>query len=449
MSDINLDKLIRKAQKLGADDVEFYYERSKDNDIEIYQGEVESLESSYSKGLGIRVFVNNKMGFVYTANFSTKALEEAIKEAIANAEVVAEDKYRTLPEKDYEYKELNIYNPALEESSIEEKIEIALKMEEVALDYDDKIQSVVTVAYGDNITEITIVNSKGLNESYKSNDCYAYLYVIAAEANSKETGSAISYGRILEDLEPVKTAKKAAKNAIELLGGKQVKTQRAPVVFTPKVGSMFMYVLAQALTAEAVQKGRSLFANKLNQKVAAKGVSIIDNGALEEGLVPAPFDSEGVSCKATEVIKEGVLTNYLYDIYTANKDGVESTGNAERGSYRGIPGVAPTNFYLAKGDKKREEIIAEVESGFYVHKVSGLVTGGANPISGDFSVGATGQWIENGQIKGAVNEITIAGNLIDFLKDIEEIGDDLKFNPMIGSFATPTFKVKELAISGA
>ena len=212
---------------------------------------------------------------------------------------------------------------------------------------------------------------------------------------------------------------------------------------------MFMYVLSKALTAEAVQKGRSLFADKLDKRVAASHVSIIDDGTLEDGLATAPFDSEGVPCKSTDVIKDGVLTNYLYDVYTSNKDGVESTGNADRGSYRGIPSVSPSNFYLSPGTKKPKEIIGEVENGFYVHKVSGLVTGGANPISGDFSVGATGQWIENGEVKQAVSEITIAGNLIDFLKDIDQIGNDLKFNPMIGSFASPTFKVKKLAISGS
>ncbi len=189
--------------------------------------------------------------------------------------------------------------------------------------------------------------------------------------------------------------------------------------------------MAQALTAEAVQKGRSLFADKLDKEVASKEVNIIDDGSLEAGLATAPFDGEGVPSKATDLIKEGLLTNYLYDIYTASKDGVESTGNASRGSYRGIPSVSPSNFYLAPGDKDPKDIIKGVENGFYLHKVSGLVTGGANPISGDFSVGATGQWIEGGEIKGAVNEVTIAGNLIDFLKNIEEIGNDLKFNPSI------------------
>jgi len=447
MTKLNLTDLIAKAQDLGAEDVEFYYEVSEDNSIEVYEGEVESLESAHSKGLGIRVFVEGKMGFAYTTNFNDGVIEKVIKEAIANAKIAVEDEHRTLADGDYEYKELDIYNPQFSESSVEDKIDLILKMEQAALEYSDKIESVISVGYGDNISEITIANSKGLNQSYKSNTCYAYLYVMASEGEEKQTASALSYGRSLDKLTPVQTGEEAAENAIKLLGGKQVNSQEAPVIFTPEVGSMFLYLLASTLTAEAVQKGRSLFVDKLNEVVAANKVNIIDDGTLEAGLATAPFDDEGVPCVPTNIIEDGLLKNYLYDIYTANKDKVESTGNAQR-SYRGIPNVAPSNFYLAAGEEKPVDIIGGVENGFYVHKVIGLFSG-ANTISGDFSVGATGQWIENGEIKQAVSEVTIAGNLIDFLKDIEELGDDLKFNPMVGSFGSPTFKVKKLAISGS
>ncbi len=448
MADLDLLKLIEQAQSLGANDVELYYERSEDNSIELYQGEVESLESAHSKGLGIRVFVDGKMGFAYTANFNQDELVAVIKEAIANAEVVSQDEHRTLISGDYQYQEMDIYNEEFVKTEIEDKIDLLVEMERAALNYSPRIESVVGVSYGDEITAVTIANSKGINKSYKSNTCYAYLYVIAADQEDKQTASALCYGRSLEDLTSVRTGEEAAKNAIKLLGGRQVESQAAPVVVTAEVGSMFMYILANALTAESVQKGRSLFVNKLNQTVASSKVNIIDDGTLEDGLATAPCDSEGFPSSRTEVIKEGVLNNYLYDSYTANKDGVESTGNAQRGSYRGIPGVAPTNFYLDAGDKRIEEIITGIENGFYVHKVTGLFSG-ANPISGDFSVGATGQWIKDGQIKGAVREVTIAGNLIDLLKNIEELGNDLKFNPMIGSFGSPSFKIKELAISGS
>ncbi|GAB6099263.1 TldD/PmbA family protein [Halanaerocella petrolearia] len=449
MSELDLKELVAKAQRQGADEVELYYQKSNNNDIEVYDNQVDSLESSHAKGLGIRTFVGDKMGFAYTANFKPDALEEVITEAIANAKLATADKYRKLPEGEFKYPKLDIYNPKLQDISIEDKIDLALEMEQVAVDYNDKVESVIGVNYGDYDSQIRIVNSKGLDESYRSNGCYAYLYVLAKEGEDQQTGQAIAYGDSLEELKPVQKAEEAAQNAIKLLGGQPVKSQKAPVVFTPEIGSMFMYVLAQALTAEAVQKGRSLFADKLDEKVASKEVSIIDDGTLEAGLATAPFDDEGVPCSATELIKDGILTNYLYDTYTANKDQVESTGNGSRGGYKGIPSVSASNLYLAPGNKKQEEIIQDIKNGFYVHKVSGLVTGGANPISGDFSVGATGQWIENGEIKQPVSEITIAGNLIDFLQDIEELGDDLTFNPTIGSFASPTFKVKELVISGS
>ncbi|MFO7820397.1 MAG: TldD/PmbA family protein [Halanaerobacter sp.] len=448
MSQLDLNSYLKQAQNLGAQDVELYYQYSESNSIKVYQGQVDSLESATAKGLGVRVFLDEKMGFAYTSDFREEALKEVIKEAVANAEVATADKNRTLPQGSYDYPELDIYNSNFAARTIEEKIDIALKMEEEALEYDDRIKSVVNVNYGDSIYRVKILNSNGLEESYQSNSCYAYLSVIASQNEEDQTGFDVSYGRDLADLTPHKTAHAAAQNAIELLGGKAVESQQAPVVFTPKIGSMFMSVLAQALTAEAVQKGRSLFAGKLGEEVAAEDVTIIDDGTLEEGLATAPFDSEGVVAQRTAVIKEGRLRDYLYDSYTANKDDRESTGNASRGSYRGIPGVSSTNFYLEAGEKEPEEIIAGVENGFYVQKVSGLVTGGANPISGEYSVGASGQWIEDGEIKGAVREVTIAGNLIDFLENIVEIGSDLKFNPALGSFASPTFKVEGIAISG-
>jgi len=448
MADLDLNKWLKRAQELGAEDVELYYQYSESNSIKVYQQQVDSLESATAKGLGVRVFVDHKMGFAYTSDFRTAALEEVIKEAVANARVATADENRDLPQEDYDYPDLDIYNPDFETRTIEEKIDIAYQMEEEALDYDERIKSVVNVNYGDSIYNVTIVNSNGLNESYQSNSCYSYLSVIASEDEEDQTGFGVTHGRDLDELTPQETAQEAAENALKLLGGAAVDSQKAPVVCTPKIGSMFMSVLAQALTAEAVQKGRSLFAEKIDERVAAENVNIIDDGTLEEGLATAPFDSEGVACQRTEVIKDGVLKSFLHDTYTANKDSRQSTGNASRGGYRGIPGVSSTNFYLAAGDTAKEDIIAGVDNGFYVHKVSGLVTGGADPISGDFSVGATGQWIENGEIKGAVREVTIAGNLIDFLENIVELGDDLKFNPAVGSYASPTFKVEELAISG-
>ncbi|MCK8824012.1 TldD/PmbA family protein [Fuchsiella alkaliacetigena] len=448
LAKLDLKQIITQGQELGAAEVELFYQESKENELEIYEGEVESLNSAHTKGLGIRVFKDNQMGFAYTSQFEQDELERTLKEAIANAQVASTDEYRTLPELSSEVKQLDLYNDQLAATPIEDKINLALEMEEVALDYDQRVDSVNKVGYGDNEVQVRLVNSKGFDESYRHNYCYAYLYVIARQDEDIETGTAVTYGDCLAELTPQQTGVKAAEDAVSLLGGEQVESQEAPVVLPPKVGSMFMYVLAQTLTAEAVQKGRSVFAEKLGESIAAEQVNIIDNGLLEEGLLTAPFDGEGVACSETELIKNGVLKNFIYDTYTANQAEAESTGNASRGSYQGIPSVAPSNFYLAPGEQTAEQVIDSVEEGFYVMKVSGLVTGGANPISGEFSVGATGRWIKDGELTKPVREVTIAGNLIDFLQDIDLLADDLEFNPMIGAYATPTFRVKKLAISG-
>ena len=446
MSEINLEQIINKAQKMGAREVELYYETSTDNDLEIYQGEVESLESAHSKGLGIRSFVDNKMGFAYTSDFTEQAITEAIKDSIDNAEITSSDENLVLPEKS-EYQKLDIYNPALEEAKIEDKIDLALKMEETALEYDEKIDSVVEVNYSDNSTKIEILNSKGVSGSYQSNFCYAYLYVIAKSETDNQTGLALTYGKDLAELTPDKTANEAAENAIRLLDASSLKSQKAEVVLKPEVASTFLSLLGGAVSAQAVQKGRSVFADKLGEQIAADNVNIVDNPLLAEGIDNYPFDGEGVPAQKTEVVVNGVLKSYLYDSYTAKKAGEKSTGNAQRGGYRGIPDVGTSNFYLMPGDKSKEEIINGVKKGLYVHKVSGFHSG-ANPISGDFSVAASGEWIEDGEIKGAVSDVTIAGNIIDLLQGIVEIGDELEFNPITGSYASPIFKVDQLSISG-
>ncbi|MGM0370239.1 MAG: TldD/PmbA family protein, partial [Bacillota bacterium] len=195
MADLDLNKWLNRAQELGAEDVELYYQYSESNSIKVYQQQVDSLESATAKGLGVRVFVDHKMGFAYTSDFRTAALEEVIKEAVANARVATADENRALPQEDYDYPDLDIYNPDFETRTIEEKIDIAYQMEKEALAYDERIKSVVNVNYGDSIYNVTIVNSNGLNESYQSNSCYSYLSVIASEDEEDQTGFGVTHGR--------------------------------------------------------------------------------------------------------------------------------------------------------------------------------------------------------------------------------------------------------------
>jgi PmbA protein len=265
----------------------------------------------------------------------------------------------------------------------------------------------------------------------------------AREKDDHQTGFAMDFRLRFAELEPEAVGREAAARAVRMLGAQPQKGLEAPVVFDPFVMVSLLGVLAPALTAEAVQKGRSLFAGRVGQRVASELVTIVDDGTLAGGVRSAPFDGEGVPSSRSVLIEKGYLRGYLHNTYTAAKDGVVSTGNGVRASFKGGPEVGPTNFYLEPGDKSPAEIIGEISSGLYVGEVLGMHT--ANPISGDFSVGATGFWIEQGKMSYPVRGLAIAGNIRELLDAVDAVGRDLRF---FGGKGAPTVRVRKLAVSG-
>ncbi|OEH85904.1 hypothetical protein BHU72_03785 [Desulfuribacillus stibiiarsenatis] len=443
----NWNQWIEYALQKGAEEVEIIYEHSATNNIKVYEQKVEALTSATSKGVGIRVFIKKGMGFAYTSDLTTETIQKVVEEAIENATICPPDEFNGLPEKQNYQSIEAIYHENYKEISMEQKIKFLMDLEKQAKDYDSEITKVVQASFADQVTSIQLLNSKGFDGSFKSNYCYGGVYVAAERVGEMQTGGGMTFSRNFHQLDPDIAVQEACDTALILLGGKKIKSQKANIVFDKKVGMMFMYILANSLSADAVQKGRSLFKDKKNQYIASPLVSIIDDGLYEKGLATSPFDGEGVPSSTTHLIQNGVLKDYMYDTYTARKDKVRSTGNASR-SYRSTPSLSTTNFYLENGTSSKQDIIGSVKNGFYVMEVSGLVTGGANPITGDFSVGATGRWIENGEFTTSVREVTIAGNIISMLKDIEMVGNDMEIIPIMGSFGCPTIKVNELAISG-
>jgi PmbA protein len=248
------------------------------------------------------------------------------------------------------------------------------------------------------------------------------------------------------DMNAESIGREAASIAVRLLGGKPVPTQRATVVFSPLIAAELVDALSQALTGEAMQRGRSFLVGKLGQSVAADNITLIDNGRLPRGLGSAPFDAEGVPTRASRLLDEGVLQAVVYDTYTARKDGRQSTGNARRASHRVVPSPGMTNFYLQPGNLLPEDIIAGVDNGLYV--LNTMNVGGINPVSGDYSVAASGLWIENGQLTHPVNKVTIALPLGELLNQIKAIGCDLRFVPFFGAVGAPTIRVDGVVIGG-
>lgn len=287
------------------------------------------------------------------------------------------------------------------------------------------------------------MNTNGLYAYEKGNFGGTYIFLVAEENGVAENGFAMMIKRKLRDINPEVVGTEAAQNAVRSLNAKTISSAVLPCIMEPYIMTKFMGLIAQMVNAQAVQKGKSLFANKEGEMVASPVFNLIDDGMMEDGIASFPFDAEGVKSQKKEIIVKGVLQGFLYDTYTASKAGVNSTGNAARGSFRGLPSVGTTNFIVTAGDNTPESLISSIDKGFYITDVMGMHT--ANPVSGDFSVGAAGIMIENGQLTYAVRGVTIAGNLISFLQDIDAVGNDVRF---YGGKAAPTIRLKALSIGG-
>ncbi len=415
--------------------------------VRVNKGQVEQLSQASPKGLGVRVIKEGRTGYAYTSDLSPQGVKESWRDALALAESADPDEYRSLPEpQPTEGGGLALYDPALVTVPTEEKIALAKEVEEAALSLDPRIVATIRCTYQDEAWHIYLANSRGLADSYERTVAATYLRAVAREEESQVAGLGVGLSNFYGELDPIAIGQEAAKRALELLGGNPLGTQRATVVLDPLAGTELLFFISEALTGEAMQRGRSFLLGKLGQKVASEAVNLVDDGRLPRGYASAPFDGEGVPTSLTRVMESGVLDHLLYDHYTAQKDGTRSTGNASRGSYRHLPKVSPTNFYLEPSSLSREELMRGVEAGFYIK--STLNTGGINPISGDYSVAANGLWIEKGEVTKPVSGVTVASTLGEILKNITAVADDLRFLPFYGSTGAPTIRIEGMQIGG-
>lgn len=433
---------VAEARRNGATLAEAYAVRRYEVTAEVRHGKVETLKTACDQGLGIRVFDRQRAGFAFTTNLAREAVLATVARALANAAQTAPDKYYALPEPEA-YPVLELTDPEIKMTPVENKLALARRMEDAALAFDPRVKVIESSSYQDSEVEVAIVNTLGIAASYSSAACGLFVSLAAEEDGESQTGFALAYHRRYRELDPEAVGREAAARAVRMLGGKPCPSKRTTVILDPYVATGLLGVLAPALTGEAVQKGRSFFAGKEGQEVASPLVTIVDDGALAGGLASAPFDGEGVPAGRTVLVECGVLKGFVHNVYTARKGGTRSTGNGIRASFKSTPEVGMTNFYLVPGSKRREELIAEVEDGFYVTEVMGLHT--ANPVSGDFSVGAAGLWISNGELARPVRGVAIAGNLKDLLTHVDGVADDLRW---FGSKGAPTVRIRDIAVSG-
>jgi PmbA protein len=434
---------LSKTRMLGAETAEVFLSSTKELNIEVRNCRVETLKRAEDRGLGIRVMEGGRVGFSFTSDLTPAGLEEAARQSLANCARTAPDPFQQLPESGAVYPCLDLYDPRICQAKVEEKINLAIAMEEAARAYDSRVKIIENAFYQDGETLVAVVNTAGMAVHYRGAFCGISLALVAGEGEESQTGFAFDFRLKYEELDPESIGREAASRAVRMLGARPVATRQAAVVLEPYVAGGFLGLLGPALTGEAVQKGRSLFAGKVGSQVAARDVTVIDDGTLPGGIASAPFDGEGVPTSRTVLVNEGFLQGFLHNTYTAAKDGMSSTGNGVRSSFKGTPEVGATNFFIQPGLPSPEELIKEVGTGLYVTDVLGMHT--ANPISGDFSLGVAGLWIENGEFTHPVRGVAIAGNIVDLLMAVDGVGNDLKF---YGGKGAPTLRLTGLTISG-
>lgn len=435
--------LVEGACRQGAEGAEVFYSRVQELTVEVGNGILENLKSAQEQGVGIRVFWRQRMGFAFTSDLSEQSLDNAVQQALANARKTAADDYYRLPDP-VEYPQLDLGGNGLTTIPLEEKIDWAMTMDRAARQQNPMVKLTERNVYQEARYQVALVNSQGINNGFCGSYCGLYSLAVAENGGNSETGFEVQYTLDPCQLDPVQVGQQAADKAVRMLGARGIETRTTVVVLDPFVAANFLGILAPALTGEAVQKGKSLFAGLVGQPVISPMCTVVDDGARPGWVSSTPFDGEGVPCQKTVIIQQGSLQQLLHNTYTAAKEGTESTGNGLRHSFRSTLEVGSTGFYLEPGTISSDQLLAEVDAGLYVTEVMGLHT--ANPISGDFSVGVAGLWIDKGRLAFPVRGVALAGNLQTMFQEVDAVGDDLRYFISRGA---PTVRIKQLTISGS
>lgn len=439
--------LVRMAVEAAAtgEDVEAYAEQSRTTRVRARGGEVEEFVSAGSRGLGVRVIVEGRQGYAYAADPDPGSIAGVVAAARECGLFAGADPATVLPELSDVEPLPEIFRERQPQVPEERRVQMALDLERAAVSARPDVRKVESASYGDAVGHVAIGSTRGGPLQYRRTDAWASVACLAERDGETQTGFAFRLARDTDDLEWQAAAEEAAERAARLLGAKKPRSELVPVVLDPYAATAFLGVLAGALSADAVQKGRSLFASLVGEPVASDLVTLVDDGRLLDGSSAAPFDDEGVATGRTALVEGGLLRGFLHNTHTATRAGTRSTGNASRGGYRTVPGVSPSNLFLERGATAPADLLASADRAVYVQEVSGLHSG-ANPISGEFSVGAVGLRVEGGALSEPLREMTIASTLLDVLKGITVVGSDLRF--LGGGLGAPTILVGEMTVGG-
>jgi PmbA protein len=438
--------VVSRAMKAGATAAECVVREGDEFSTVVRLGQVETLKESGSRSIGVRVFFGQRAASTYSSDFSAAGIQRMLKSALELGRITSEDPYAGIPSADKLGSlsgDLQLFHEDVYSLPGADRIDYARRAEKAALDSDPRIKNSEGGSFDAATGRKVLANSHGFVGEYKRSYCSVAAVPIAQDdQGNMQRDYWYSVSRSLARLDPAEqVGKEAARRTLRRLGARKVKTAHVPVVLDPMVASSMLEHIFEGVNGDSVYRGASFLAGKLGEKIAGPNVTVIDDGTMPGGFGTSPFDGEGIPTRRTVVIENGRLNSYLLNTYTAKKLGLETTANASRG-LAGTPGIGPGNYFLQPGTKTPQQIIGDIKEGLYVTEFLGH---GANLVTGDYSRGASGMWIVNGELAYPVEEITVAGNLKEMFFHISEIGTDLEFR---GSVASPTIRIDGLTVGG-
>jgi PmbA protein len=440
------------AQARDGEGVEVYVTRGTDTEVRAYEGEVESLVSADSSGVGIRVLLDgpggegSRVGFAWAGSLDPAVIAATLDDARDNARFATPDPDVVLAVPDgVTAVELDLWDEGVASTPMEKKVALAIELERATRAADPRIRQVSSADYADSRVEVALASTTGISSYRRRTNAFLSVDALAGEGAETQTGTGFSVGRGPGELVPDEAMDDAVLRATRMLGAQKARSAHCTVVFDPRVVSTLLAVVASALSGEAVVKGRSFFAGRIGESVAVGALTLVDDPTDARAYGAASHDGEGLACRRNVLIAEGMLRMFVYDTVSARRAGTASTGSAVRGGFAGTPSAGCRALVLSPGDRGNDEILAAVGDGLYVQSVTG-VHSGVNPVSGDFSVGAEGMMIRGGALAEPVREVTVASTLQRMLQSVVEIGGDLRWLP--GVAAGQTLAIADMALSG-
>jgi PmbA protein len=438
-------EIVQQALAAGATDAECTISEGDEFSASVRLRELETLKEAGSRAAGLRILKGRHTGSAYTSDLSAEGVRHMVRSAIELAGITTEDPHAGLPDAGDLGSiagGLGLYCNDVEGLATELKIDMARRAEDASLRVDPRIANSEGASFDTHLGAHAFANSRGFAGAYRSSYCSLSTVPVARAGASMERDYWYTMARGFAGLEqPEEVGRKAAERTLRRLGARKMETQRVPVVFEPRTARTVLDNIFDAVHGGAVYRNESFLAGKLGERVASEKLTVIDDGTIPGLFGTSPFDDEGVPTRRTVVIEKGVLRSYLLNTYTARKLGLRTTGNASRG-LAGNAGVGNGNLYIERGGATAEQLIGGIRNGFYVTELIGF---GVNIVTGDYSRGAVGMWIRDGELAFPVSEVTIAGTLPQMLMGLEGVGSDLEFR---GSMAAPTLVMGEMTVGG-